>query len=626
MNNPDYFDRQKLVLFPDTPKKMRRTKVLVVGDGAAGNAVIENLALSGFCMGMTVDFDKVENSNLSKSALFRKSDVGKPKAQVIAERFKEYCLIENPEFTYINGNMIYDVGKGAFWDYDVIILCVDEDKCRIYVSDWCVRAGKPLIEIGFEKFQLNVSLFAPVGKTYPICLREYMGQGNFDGKRNSCSGLKVRDTEMRAIPAIQYMAAMSGAIAVMELVKYLEGRSSILNKTLYYYGLTQQTLITGYEPDPACKIHEEAFVDLLPVKVPCEPTVQQVLDAVEKTVGHEVEVSLPEEFIISGRCNGCGKEMKINRRKSQLWDDERWCEECRSHEGYETHLNYGNEWVSVSAFTANSDPAILQMKLKDLGVPKDDVLKVVGIVEDEFVSYYVRIVETEAKRFKITPMDSVPVVDLDEDVSAFFDNEGDESDVKALEEVKRVFASDNFHVQEQGSPFTSYVKKQALDDFIDYADNIYQTKGNEATGVILGYYCASKQNPDHKMAVATTFFPATGRNTQTTCEVSEEDCIAIMNYCQKHKMLPLVWIHSHPGFGAFYSGVDNHTLLNKYRGPHQSGIVVDNLKCVSKAFKTLDGKVSEINYFIYETDGKRCWVWDKGLIKNRPIFKKRLRR
>ena len=626
MNKPNYFKSQNLVLRAGTDKKIEDCKILQFGCGAAGNETAMNFVLSGFRNLLFVDFDRVEDSNLSKSVLFTKEDVGRPKAQVVAERVAQLCLHEHPNIKYIDGNFMEDMGKGYFWDYDFVVICVDTKNGRGYGSDWCVRAGKPFIEVGFSNYQVNVSMFGPVGDTYPICLREYIGQGSFSGKRNSCSGLKVKDTDLKVIPVIQFTAAIAGAIVAMEVVKYLEGRSTLLNKTLYYFGLNHETLITGYDPDPECKIHQEAFVPVIPVHVPYNPTVQQVVEAVEKAVGHEVKIKLPDEFVFSGRCNGCGKELKINRRKSKMWNDDRWCEECRAKEDYEMLLDYDNQWESISSVSSSSSPDVLRMRLREVGVPQNDVLKVIVYKEDGKEEHYVRIMEPEPQGpLKIIPVETVPTIDLDDEASAVYGDEADASDVKALEEVKRIFTTDGFHAQEQHAPFTSYVNKKALDDFVDYADQLYQTNGYEATGVIVGYYCHSKKNPGHMMAVATTFLPAAGRCTRTTCEISEEDSIRILKYCEEHKMLPLVWIHSHPGFGAFYSGTDNHTLLNKYSGPHQMGIVIDNLKNTTKAFKAKNGVVNEINYFIYETDGKRCKVWDKSSIKNKPIFKRRLK-
>ena len=594
----DYFNRQNLMLSKDTGEKIKNTSIAVIGTGAAGNEVLKDLALMGFGKFLIVDFDVVEDSNLSKSTLFGKEDIGKPKAQVAAETLRQCILHENPDIKYINGDLITDVGKGIFFDYDIIICCVDTANCRAYINDWCVRAGKPFFEIGFKNYQVNVSFFAPEGDTYPVCLREYMGQGSFDGKRNSCSGLKMKDTDLQVIPTIQFTAALSGSIVSMELIKYLEGRSTLKNKTMYYFGLTHEVMFQTFEPNPNCEIHKEAFMPVTPVMVSANATVREVLSVVEKAIGQHALMKLPEEFVISGRCNGCGKKMQINRRKSKLWDHERWCDECRENPEYGQHLDFGNEWHTVSEITSNSDAEILSMTMQQLGVPQDDVIDVLGLESEEPTLFHVRLMPKPG--LKIKKGNHIPTFCIGGNVADFFQGEGEKQDVKELEAINEAFGKSDIHPQEENSDYTCYVKKSAVDDFISFANDIHRTSGHEAIGVIVGYYCTDSRNPNHKLAIGTKFLPAHGCATQVTCEMSVEDGIRFSDYCIKHKMLPVVWIHSHPGFGAFYSGTDTNTLLTKYNGPHQAGIVIDNLRYQTKAYKCIDGKKKEIPYFLYE--------------------------
>jgi len=56
-------------------KKLQSARVLVIGAGALGNAILKNLVLLGFERIVIVDLDKIEESNLSRSILYRSSDV-----------------------------------------------------------------------------------------------------------------------------------------------------------------------------------------------------------------------------------------------------------------------------------------------------------------------------------------------------------------------------------------------------------------------------------------------------------------------------------------------------------------------------------------------------------------------
>ncbi len=63
---------------------VRNATVLVVGAGAIGNEVLKNLALMGIGNLLIADFDTIEDSNLSRSVLFRGSDHGKRKVDAAA--------------------------------------------------------------------------------------------------------------------------------------------------------------------------------------------------------------------------------------------------------------------------------------------------------------------------------------------------------------------------------------------------------------------------------------------------------------------------------------------------------------------------------------------------------------
>ena len=77
----DRFHRFKLITWWDQ-QKLRDAKALVVGAGALGNEIVKNLALLGIGNILIADLDRIENSNLSRSVLYRKENNGQYKATV----------------------------------------------------------------------------------------------------------------------------------------------------------------------------------------------------------------------------------------------------------------------------------------------------------------------------------------------------------------------------------------------------------------------------------------------------------------------------------------------------------------------------------------------------------------
>src|SRR5437899_12932824 len=93
-------------------ERLRAAKVLDVGAGAIGNEVLKNLALLGIGQVWVIDLDEIEDSNLTRSVLFRHEDCGKSKAIAAAEEMRNI----NPDVrvTPIHGNVVTDLGLGLF--------------------------------------------------------------------------------------------------------------------------------------------------------------------------------------------------------------------------------------------------------------------------------------------------------------------------------------------------------------------------------------------------------------------------------------------------------------------------------------------------------------------------------
>lgn len=407
-----YFDRQNMIISKYAAELIKSVKILVIGVGAGGNEVLKNLLLMGFGNITIVDFDTVEDSNLSRTTLFRKEDIGKSKSIVAAERLRDMALHSNPNIVGLHGNLMTDFGKGLFIEHDIVICCVDTQKCRAYINDLCVLTKTPFFEMGFSRFDVDICFFAPEGYmtqkdgstieklpskdgafptfngSFPICLREVIGVGNFDEKRNACSALKKDDVELTKIPTIQVSAAMAGVLVATELVKYLDGKDTIRNKMLLYFGLTYETLICNYERDSECKIHNDVF-DCITIKHQLSDTIADVISNIEDTYKCRAILYLPDEFVFTGKCHICGETIEYNKQFHEIYDKERWCKLCReTYDNYEHIIEFANRFEKVPVeITRGTDKKFLNKTLSEVGVPLNDILKCAFVYEGGETQY-----------------------------------------------------------------------------------------------------------------------------------------------------------------------------------------------------------------------------------------------
>src|SRR5882757_6124884 len=146
----DRFHRFKLIGWWDQ-QKLSAAKVLVIGAGALGNEIIKNLALLGVGNVLVVDLDTVENSNLSRSVLYRAKDNGTPKAVAAARAARE--IYPDQRIHALVANAVYDLGMGVYRWADVVIGGLDNREARLSINRACLKFNKPWIDGAIEHIQ-----------------------------------------------------------------------------------------------------------------------------------------------------------------------------------------------------------------------------------------------------------------------------------------------------------------------------------------------------------------------------------------------------------------------------------------------------------------------------------------
>lgn len=212
---------------------------------------------------------------------------------------------------------------------------------------------------------------------------------------------------------------------------------------------------------------------------------------------------------------------------------------------------------------------------------------------------------------KITEVESIPL--SEQSISDLYSSEEDKSPNKdLLKNIVKVFDGE---VKEN---FQCFIEKKAYDAFIQFANEKYRNYRHEATGVIVGYYLHNVKDPSKKIIVGTNFLAAKGKTTPVTCEISKEDVMSFNNFCIKNKMLIIVWIHSHPTYGTFYSPTDYSMIESSFNAKHQEGIVVDNVNKEVMGFKVHNNKTEHEDVYIFDLDESI----KKGKLDYKHLYKK----
>jgi len=121
-------------------KKLKATKVLIVGTGGLGAPLALYLAAAGVGTIGLVDFDVVDESNLQRQIIHSTRDVGRPKTASAKDRIKGI----NPLVNVVTHNAMLTSQNAMelFADYDIIADGTDNFQTRYLVNDACVFLGK----------------------------------------------------------------------------------------------------------------------------------------------------------------------------------------------------------------------------------------------------------------------------------------------------------------------------------------------------------------------------------------------------------------------------------------------------------------------------------------------------
>lgn len=338
-----------------------RGRVMVVGCGALGNEVVKGLVLSGVKDLMLVDFDEVEEGNLTRSVMYRKEDVGLRKVDAAEKWILGFR--ENVKVSTIYGDVAHDVGLGEFENVDVVVGCVDSRWARYCINRMCMRAGKPWVDGGIAGLTGTCRVFIPGKNCYACSLGE--DELNDLRRRMPCSGVIRRSEAKGHAATTAVIASIIGAVQVQEVIKLLNGgQDSMCGKMFCYDGVSLKSSFIGFEAwDEDCPVHER----WAPVKdfgVSVQLPVNQLMLRCPYGGGLELRDDCFVDYIVSKRDDKKTMVMLPGRKVAAF------VEEDRELGGLPLSEYYQHEYRVI-----DKDFPYQEMTLGELGVVGNDVLR-----------------------------------------------------------------------------------------------------------------------------------------------------------------------------------------------------------------------------------------------------------
>ena len=367
LEEEDRFSRLRLIPWWDQ-EKIQAAKVLVVGAGALGNEILKNLALLGFMKIVVVDMDFIETSNLSRSVLFRASDVGLSKAAAIAKGYKD--LLPEAAVQPLVANVMQDCGLGLFAWADLILAGLDNREARLWMNRAAWKVGRPWIDGAIEGINGVARVFMP---GQPPCYECTLGETDWAilNRRMSCNLLLHEANPQGRTPTTPTISSIIGGIQAQEAVKTLHGLPTLAGKGYVFEGLHHTSYVTTYTENPDCMSHDTLETIVLLPQRSSELTLSELLQLGRVHLGaEELIVEFSRDVIHKLLCPRCDEEEDVFAPVGAIDRTRGQCPTCSANTG-EPQMRIVR---TLTGFHGEAELA--GRKLDNLGLPLFDIFTV----------------------------------------------------------------------------------------------------------------------------------------------------------------------------------------------------------------------------------------------------------
>lgn len=236
--DPEILDRQARLFGPEVNDILRGMRVAIVGCGGTGSPLAMLLLRLGLGRLLLIDKDIVEVTNLNRIHGARRSDIGRPKVEVLAREVKEADLGVQVETlcAWAGAPEARDALKAC----DVIFGCTDDHDGRALLNRFAYFYGVPFIDVGLRMtpdegplpyaITARLSVIAPGGtcllcrgtvnprraaeehleRTDPEAFRRLKAEAYVEGAGDPAPAVVTFTTEAATMAANELLQALTG--------------------------------------------------------------------------------------------------------------------------------------------------------------------------------------------------------------------------------------------------------------------------------------------------------------------------------------------------------------------------------------------------------------------------------
>ena len=206
----------------DGQKKLSNSSILIIGVGGLGSAASLYLTVSGIRELTLVDFDSVDESNLSRQILFQQEDIGMNKA-IVAKRKLE-AFNQDILINAIEKRLNEDELREFINDSNLVIDATDNLESRLMINQITYEQRKPLCigaAIRYEGHLITI-LNKDKNESCLSCLYTVGDESLLD-----CEGIGV----------LSPVVGIMGSMMAMEAIKTISGLNKGQKSTMSVFDL-----------------------------------------------------------------------------------------------------------------------------------------------------------------------------------------------------------------------------------------------------------------------------------------------------------------------------------------------------------------------------------------------------